>query len=118
MERHHLINKRLILFIYDNTKTVFNEFLNKVFKEKTEESCEVTLSIEGTPQLYVYIKGHVADNDEKCQLTIVDITQIKSTEFALIEHEIKLRQLDADKDRFVSIPVSYTHLTLPTKRIV
>jgi signal transduction histidine kinase len=103
LERQHLINQRLTFFIYNDTKTVFNEFLNKVFKEKTEESCEVTLSIEGRPPLYVYIKGHVADNDEKCQLTMVDITQIKSTEFALMEQDIKLRQLNADKDRFVSI---------------
>jgi len=103
MERQHLINKGFTFFISDDTKTVFNEFLNKVFKEKTEESCEVTLSIEGRPPLYVYITGHVADNDEKCQLTMVDITQIKSTEFALMEHDIKLRQLNADKDRFISI---------------
>ncbi len=103
MERQYLINKRLTVFMYDNTKIVFNEFLNKVFKEKSEESCEVTLSIEGRPPLYVYITGHVNNNDEKCQLTMADITQIKATEFALVEYDKKLHQLNADKDRFVSI---------------
>ena len=103
MERQHLINQKLTFLIFDDTKSVFNEFLNKVFKEKTEESCEVTLSIEGRPPLYVYIKGRVTDNNENCQLTMVDITQIKSTEFALMEQDKKLRQLNADKDRFISI---------------
>ena len=103
MERQLLINRRLAVFMDDNTKTVFNGFLNKVFKERSEESCEVTLTIEGRPTLYVYITGHIADNDEKCQLTMADITQIKNNEIALIEYDIKLRQLNADKDRFVSI---------------
>ncbi len=97
-ERQLLINRNFTFFISNDTKLVFTQFLTKVFKEKNEESCEVTLSIEGKLPVYIYLSGQVTEDEIRCNLTLVDITQLKYAEFALKESEEKYRMLyDSNK---------------------
>ena len=80
-ERLHLIKRRFGSSVSDQTKPIFNNFLNKVFESKGEESCEVTLSDESkNVPTYVYITGHVLENGEQCQINLVDITERKQAE--------------------------------------
>ncbi len=83
-ERLRLINRRLSSSISDQTKPIFNNFLDKVFKSEGNESCEVTLWVESINiQTYIYLTGHVIENGEQCRISVVDITERKQAEEAL-----------------------------------
>lgn len=47
-ERSRLKTSRLGFFISDYTKPIYNLFVEKVFTSKVKESCEVTLSANGS----------------------------------------------------------------------
>jgi signal transduction histidine kinase len=103
-ERQRLINIPFGLFVSDDTKLIFNNFLSKVFEGKKDESCEVTISIVDNKQpLYVFLTGHVSENSKECYITMTDISTCKKAELALQESEKRLLQLNRDKDLFISI---------------
>jgi PAS domain S-box-containing protein len=80
-ERLGLINRRFGSSVSDQTKSIFNNFLDKVFTSKIIESCEVTLTTgEKNAQTNVYLTGHVLINGEQCQISVVDITKRKQVE--------------------------------------
>ena len=55
-DRTQLKNSRFGFFISDDTKPTFNEFLEKVFKNKAEQTCEIILSSDGTtPVSYTHL---------------------------------------------------------------
>jgi len=83
-ERFNLINSRLGFFISDETKSVFNHFLAKIFKDKVEEKCEIVLQTEGTKPSYVILTGIIAEDGKQCNIIMVDITERKLIEMALI----------------------------------
>jgi nitrogen fixation/metabolism regulation signal transduction histidine kinase len=77
-ERLRLINRRFGSSVSDQTKSIFNNFLDKVFTSKIIESCEVTLTTGGkNAQTNVYLTGHVLENGEQCLISVVDITEHK-----------------------------------------
>ena len=103
-EPQRLINNRFGIYVSNDTKAVFNQFLSKIFKDKDNESCEVTLLVEGqTMMMNVIITGVFDEKCKQCKLTMVDITGHKKAELALKDSEEKLRQLNLDKDLFISI---------------
>ncbi len=103
-ERQRLINNRFSSYVTNDTKAVFNQFLSKIFKDKDNESCEVTLSVEGqTMMINAIITGVFDEKYNQCVLTMIDITGHKKAEIALKDSEEKLRQLNLDKDLFISI---------------
>jgi two-component system sensor histidine kinase EvgS len=93
-ERLLLINRRFGSSVSDQTKSIFNNFLDKVFTSKGKQSCEVTLSVESKNiPTYVYLTGHVLENGEQCQISVVDITEHKLAGDALRESEESYRKL-------------------------
>jgi two-component system, cell cycle sensor histidine kinase and response regulator CckA len=88
-ERLRLKTKQLGFFISDDTKPIYNLFVEKVFTSKVQESCEVTLSANGSSPLYVLLAGIVIDNGEQCLIAMFDITARKQAEEALRELEFK-----------------------------
>ena len=102
-ERSCLKNSKFGFFVSNDTKPIFNHFLEKVFSNKAKECCEVTLSTNGNSPMYVQLTGSVTKNGEQCHLSGVDFTERR-----LAEQEIKLKteqliQADAEKDKFFSI---------------
>jgi PAS domain S-box-containing protein len=80
-------------FVSDDTKPIFINFLEKVFKSKTKETCEVVLiSYISTPK-YIYLTGIVADDGEQCLVSAMDITERKQVEEDLKESEEHFRTL-------------------------
>ncbi|TDE05664.1 hybrid sensor histidine kinase/response regulator [Flavobacterium sandaracinum] len=92
-DRSKLINSQFGFFVSGDTKLVFNEFLDSVFKVEKKECCEIKLVLEDTALTNVYLTGILSENKEHVLMTIVDITHLKETEFALIESEKRYRDL-------------------------
>jgi hypothetical protein len=76
-KRFSLVNTNFKLFVYDESKAVFNKFFSKVFVSNAKESCEVMLGYDGNPLCQVYMEGIVTGEDRKCLLSVVDISSFK-----------------------------------------
>lgn len=76
-KRISLIDTNIKLFVHEDSKTEFNEFLSKVFNSNTKESCQVKLGYDDKPLSLVYIEGVVIEEDQKCLLSVIDITNLK-----------------------------------------
>ena len=74
-DRTQLKNSRFGFFISDDTKPTFNEFLEKVFKNKAEQTCEIILSSDGTTPIDLLLTGIDLGNGNNCNITAVDITE-------------------------------------------
>ena len=85
-ERSKLINSNFKVFISDETRPIFNDFLDRVFSSQNKQTCEVQLSVNEKPSLFLHIEGIIAyQNRNNCLLTAVDITKLKKSEEALRE---------------------------------
>ncbi|OFY51275.1 MAG: hypothetical protein A2W85_04565 [Bacteroidetes bacterium GWF2_41_31] len=79
-ERTRLKNSLFGFFVTDETKPVFNLFLKKIFADKARELCEVSLLANGNTPMFVQLTGMVAENEEQCFITAIDITDRKKLE--------------------------------------
>jgi len=75
--RFSLVNSNFKLFVSEDSKSVFNTFISKVFASNAKESCEVMLSYDLNPLCSVYLEGIVTGDDHNCLLSVVDISGIK-----------------------------------------
>src|SRR4030042_20493 len=76
-KRFSLINSNFKLFISKDSMPAFNSFFSKVYTSNAKESCEVILGYENNPLCLVYMEGIVTDDDQKCLLSVVDISGFK-----------------------------------------
>ncbi len=91
--RSQLQNCRFGFFVSDDTLSVFNNFLVKVFDSKVKESCEIALSLSGELPTYVYLTGLADENMDQCLITAVNITLVRQSEKTLKEKEKKYRSV-------------------------
>ena len=91
--RHHLKNSRFGFSVSDESKPIFNHFLERVFKSKTRESCELRMSDDGYMPAYVQITGILSRSGEQCYITVTDITRLRKAEVLLQESEVKFHSL-------------------------
>ncbi|HSO88248.1 MAG TPA: PAS domain S-box protein, partial [Draconibacterium sp.] len=86
-QRSYLINSIFTFFVSDDTKSVFNLFLQKIFSHKTKQSCEVTLTADNKLPVYAFIKGIISKNGEHCIINVIDISRRILAEKALRKSE-------------------------------
>ena len=87
IERSLLIGRRLDLFISDETRPGFHDFLNKVSASDTKETCEVVFLKKNHSSLFVQVEAVVTESREECRAVVVDITARKLAEEELRESE-------------------------------
>jgi len=92
-ERLHLKNSRFGFFVTDDTRLIFNHFLEKVFYSKSKEECEVLLSTIDNFSTYAHLTGIAAANGEQCFVTSVDISKRKLAEISLRNNEEQYQKL-------------------------
>ena len=88
-DRSDLVKNTFALFVSENTRAVFSNFLENIFKTNVKRTCEVILSIKDNLPVFVIINGIVSPNEDICLLTLVDITQIKLDEINLLKEKEK-----------------------------
>jgi PAS domain S-box-containing protein len=110
-----ILNIQFGFFITDDTKNIFNAFLKKLFKSKVRESCEVNLITKDNKSFFGYLSGVVAANSEQCNITLIDITELKEAEFALRSSKEKYSNLlnNLDEGIIVHSPDSSILLSNP-----
>lgn len=77
-KRFSLINSNLKLFITKDSLPVFNDFFRKVYSRHGKESCKVTIGSDNGSTCRVYMEGIVSGDDQKCLLSVIDISDFKS----------------------------------------
>ena len=98
-DRSHLKNSRFDFHISDDTKPIFNLFLEKIFHSKKVESCELSLITNTNLTTYIHITGIISENEKNCILNVVDITERKQKEQAILESNKKWEAIiDASPD--------------------
>ena len=110
-ERSKLRNSHFGFFVSDDTKNVFNLFLEKIFKSKVTESCEVNLLKNDNSIFYGYLTGLLTKDGEQCYVTVIDITELKLAELALRESEQRHRYLLANLDEGIIVHALDTSIT-------
>ncbi|MEI6456855.1 MAG: HAMP domain-containing sensor histidine kinase, partial [bacterium] len=102
-ERYFLQGSQFGFFVSEDSKPLYNSFLEKVFKFKTLESCELTLKGVANMSLLTHLSGIVSEDESHCKVILVDLSEIEKKEKALRESEEKLLLLMAEKDKFFSV---------------
>ncbi|MDX9907855.1 MAG: PAS domain S-box protein [Mariniphaga sp.] len=74
--RFSLIGSNFKLFVAEESRPVFNEFFRKVYTGYAKESCELILGYNEKTLSSVYVEGVVTEDDQKCLLSVVDITKL------------------------------------------
>jgi PAS domain-containing protein len=77
-KRFSLVNSNLKLFIAEDSLPVFNDFFRKVYTRHGKESCKVMFESDNSTTCQVYMEGIVSGDDQKCLLSVIDISGFKS----------------------------------------
>jgi len=76
-KRIGLLNSNFKLFIADISLSKFNKFFDRLYTTNAKESCEVMLGYDEKPLCRVYMEGIVTEDDNKCFLSVLDISDFK-----------------------------------------
>ncbi|MBN2637424.1 MAG: hypothetical protein JXR61_14210 [Prolixibacteraceae bacterium] len=77
-KRFSLLNSNFKLFISEKSRPVFNNFFKKVYTSQAKESCQVILGYDTTELGRVYMEGVVTEEEQKCLLSVVDISRFSN----------------------------------------
>ncbi|MCC5931318.1 MAG: PAS domain S-box protein [Cyclobacteriaceae bacterium] len=77
--RFSLINSNFKLYISEESRSTFGDFFTRIFTSHKKESCKVILGYDHNPLCLVYLEGILIENDNKCLLTMVDVSQYGNT---------------------------------------
>jgi signal transduction histidine kinase len=101
-ERSLLINRRFGLYVSNDTREVFNNFLERVFESKLKEYCEVTFAGTGDLSCNALLTGDITDDGDYCLVNMIDITGLRKTEQELVKAKEKAESADWLKSVFLA----------------
>jgi PAS domain S-box-containing protein len=90
-------------FVSEETRPVFNFFIEKIFKNGVKETCEVVLTGNNRQSVYVIITGIPTGKGDACLLTAIDISDRIMAEKSLVETDANLHKLLLNNDMLLSI---------------
>ncbi len=112
-KRFSLLNSNFKLYISDESKGEFNRFFSNLYVSLVKESCNVKLGYDNTPLCTVYMEGIVADDDQKCLLSVVDIQKL-GFHFVLVDLGVVelLEDLSAEQKEILNTNLNKMGLSL------
>lgn len=99
--RSHLINAKFNFFVSEDTKPIFNKFLDEIFRSKKKESCELVIIGKDKTPIYVHLNGSITKNKDQCLLTGIDINKLKQAEDELLIAKEKAEESNTLKTSFL-----------------
>lgn len=93
IERSVILNQHFERYIITEYRFAFSAFLERVFRNRTQDTIEIVLQIEGRGEIYTHLEAMVSENARECRVALVDITAQKQSEQKLQESEQKYRSL-------------------------
>ena len=90
-DRSALLNVDFESFITSETRPHYKQFLQRIFKHKSKETCLLTLA--GRSPTPISLTGKCENDEKRCRLIMVDLSEIVNSEKQLTESEKKFRQL-------------------------
>ncbi len=79
-ERLNIRHSVFAMYVSENTKPIFNRFLEDVFRLEIKCSCEIVIESKGNVPRYILMEGIVTETGDRCLLTATDITERKVAE--------------------------------------
>jgi PAS domain S-box-containing protein len=101
-ERAHLIKSSFGFFVSVDTRGVYNRFLQKIFKSRLKETCELKLEAGDNSVKYLLVNGIISNTGEKCLVTLEEITKRKLAEERLKKAKEKAEEADRLKSAFLA----------------
>jgi signal transduction histidine kinase/CheY-like chemotaxis protein len=98
-ERSKLKNSHFGFFVSDDSKLIFDHFLNLLFTFRKKEKCEVVLVHDQDEQIYVNITGTINESGEQCLINVVDITDYKMAQKQIAKQNKVLVQQNKEKEK-------------------
>lgn len=92
-ERSHLMNCHFSRFLSSDTLLDFNDFLRRIFKGRSKESCELTLAPGEKPSIRIHMEGIRSEDGESCLAIFQDITPLKVSEYELLQSNERYKSL-------------------------
>jgi len=86
-ERASLTGSDIKTYISDESLAIFEEFLNTIIQSRIKQSCEIKLLPDGFTEVYMHFEGVISEDEHKCLVTSLDITERKQAEEKLKENE-------------------------------
>ena len=105
--------RRLAEFLYRRTGMVFTESKRYFVERRISERMAATASIKFS-DYFVRLRNEAQGEVEH----LINAFTVNETYFYREDHQLECMSKDLLRERTLVKPVSYTHLTLPTKRIV
>jgi PAS domain S-box-containing protein len=124
--RFQLVDKPFSMFVTFDTKKIFNQFMDRLFKSKVRESCELILRSGENILSEVHLTGIVTENREQCFVIAVDLTELNKAEKDIrnlndeLEHRViqRTEQLEAANKELEAFSYSVSHdLMAPLRHI-
>jgi PAS domain S-box-containing protein len=110
-EGGNLINTKFRSYVTKETRMEFDIFLERLFTLKISECCEIRLEAADTTH-YVYLTGVLADDENFCHISVVDITEQNLIEKALQNSE------ERHRDLLYNLDVGIVVYNIDTKMII
>ncbi|MDP2338157.1 MAG: PAS domain S-box protein [Bacteroidota bacterium] len=87
IETTNLIDRDFKEFIAEEMHPDLDDFLTQVFENKSISGCEIKLKPVNGRAVFVHLEGSLIDENQKCLLSMVDVTDRVEAQIALYESE-------------------------------
>jgi PAS domain S-box-containing protein len=102
MERSALIGRHFGLYIADDNRQLFNDFIGNVFTSQGKQACEMTLVSKKKTSRFARIEAIAFENDQECRVAVTDISERKRAESELQQHYSQLESKVSERTEELS----------------